>query len=129
MDVTAGHAAAIYRGTAIFAAPKSELKRVFDNRTRVYAVYTNCTVSQNLTERRVYFMTLSLLKKFQFNLQSGSRPEVCRWTTKSNRKYNRITENKTGNQTTSPKVTSNHSEGKYRPIETSSNRIGLSLER
>jgi len=52
MDVTAGHAAAIYRGTAIFAAPKSELKRVFDNRTRVYAVYTNCTVSQNLTERR-----------------------------------------------------------------------------
>jgi len=68
MDVTAGHAAAIYRGMAIFAAPKSELKRVFDNRTRVYAVYTNCTVSQNLTERRVYFMTSSLLKKFQFNL-------------------------------------------------------------
>ena len=61
MDVTAGHAAAIYRGTAIFAAPKSELKRVFDNHTRVYAVYTNCTVSQNLTERRVYFMTSSLL--------------------------------------------------------------------
>ena len=63
MDVTAGHAAAIYRGMAIFAAPKSEL----DNRTRVYAVYTNCTVSQNLAERRVYFMTSSLLKKFQFN--------------------------------------------------------------
>lgn len=25
MDVTAGHAAAIYRGTVIFSAPKSEL--------------------------------------------------------------------------------------------------------